>query len=114
MDSYTPKSRRANTAKVIIKIKNMSTFFEKYKDSFGKVQVITEKTTFYHLRKSGFISVSLFNCLEQNGYGLVSDVLNKQPNDICKIPGFGPGKLKELRNFFKYNSELFEIDPHEI
>tara|TARA_S200000501_G_scaffold329530_1_gene330174 strand:+ start:446 stop:724 length:279 start_codon:yes stop_codon:yes gene_type:complete len=92
----------------------MSTFYEKYKDSFGKVQVITEKTTFYHLRKSGFISVSLFNCFEQNGYVVVGDVLKQQGNDICKIRGFGQGKLKELRNFFKYNSELFEIDPYEI
>ena len=92
----------------------MSTFYEKYKDSFGKVQVITEKTTFYHLRKSGFISVSLFNCLEKNGYVVVGDVLKQQLNDIMKYPGFGKGKLKEIRNFFKYSTELFEIDPYEV
>ena len=78
----------------------MSTFFEKYKDSFGKVQVITEKTTFYHLYKSGFISTALYNCLWRYGYVVVGDVLKKQANDIMKHAGFGQGKLKELRNFF--------------
>jgi len=97
----------------------MSTFYEKYKDSFGKVQVITEKTTFYHLYKSGFISTALYNSLEFNSlwpnrYSVVGDVLKINANDICKTPGFGEGKRKELEDFFKYNSELFEIDPHEI
>ena len=92
----------------------MSTIYESYKDSFGKVQVITEKTTFYHLHKSKFISVSLFNCLRQNGYVVVGDVLKKYANDIMKHPGFGQGKLKELRDFFTYNSEHFEINGDEI
>ena len=88
--------------------------YERYKDSFGKVQVITEKTQFYHLHKNGFISNALYNCLRQNGYFVVRDVLKLDFGDLMKNRGMGRQKLSELQDFFKYNSELFEINPHEI
>ena len=92
----------------------MSNFYETYKKRLGKVQVITEKTEFYHLCKSGFISKALHNGLRQNGYSVVGDVLKINPNDLMKGRGFGQQKLSELKDFFKYNSEHFEINPHEI
>jgi DNA-directed RNA polymerase alpha subunit len=88
--------------------------YERYKDSFGKVQVITEKTQFYHLHKNGFISNALYNCLRQNGYFVVRDVLKLDFGDLMKNRGMGRQKLSELKDFFKYNSELIEIDPDEI
>ncbi len=88
--------------------------YERYKDSFGKVQVITEKTQFYHLHKSGFISNALYNGLRQNGYVVVRDILKLNFNDLMKGRWMGQKKLSELQDFFKYNSELIEIDPDEI
>ncbi len=114
MDAYKTKIGRCGSTKANLKLKSMSNFYEKYKDRFGKVQVITEKTTFFHLHKSEFISTALHSCLWSNGYLVVGDVLKINGNDICKHRGFGKAKLKELNNFFKYNSELFEINPDEI
>ena len=88
--------------------------YERYKNRFGKVQVITEKTQFYHLNKSGFISKALCNGLIQNGYSVLGDILKLNFNDLMKGRGMGQKKLSELQDFFKYNSELIEIDPDEI
>ena len=88
--------------------------YERYKNRFGKVQVITEKTQFYHLNKSGFISNALCNGLIQNGYSVLGDILKLNFNDLMKGRGMGQKKLSELQDFFKYNSELIEIDPNEI
>ena len=88
--------------------------YERYKNSFGKVQVITEKTQFYHLHKSGFISNALYNGLRQNGYSVLGDILKLNFNDLMKGRGMGQKKLSELQDFFKYNSELIEINPDEI
>ena len=79
--------------------KNLN-FYERHKERFGKVQVITEKTRFRHLYKSGFISTALYNCLWRNGYSEVGDVLKMTGKDICKHPGFGSAKFKELNEFF--------------
>lgn len=86
--------------------------YERYKDSFGKVQVITEKTTFLNLYKSNLISTGLYSCLDDNGCVVLGDILKMDSQDIRRFRRFGQGRRRELHNFFKYNMEHIEIAPN--